>query len=494
VRFLVNKQQGSTILRLAYPAVIGMLTQTAVNLVDQIMVGRLPAEQSIPGQSAMQISLILMWGVGSLIASIQVGTQALTARRMGEKSPEMAGRVLDNSLLLGTVVSVVAVIGVVFSLPTIFAAWHPDPNVVEIGIEYCTFRMLGVVSMVLTLVMKGFFDGVSRTKVHMVAAITMNAVNIALNYVLIFGVGPFPRMEVAGAGLASLIATYIGLAVMIAYALAPSTRRRFKLFRMRNFRISIALKVIRIGLPGGLASLFVMTGFGVFMGIVGKVDSAAVQEAIYGLAEYKRLGLEAFGADPATIWTENLQRGVFSTSPAINTTATTVIMNIMSVVFMSCLAFGQATATLVGQSLGAGEPDMAERYGWESAKISAYFMGALGLVFVMFPDPIVSIFNPNAAVIEAAHSSLRLVGLVTAGIAVGMVLAQALYGAGCTMYVMVVELILHFVCLIPLAWVLGITLDGGILGTWTAAVVYLVLLAILMAWKFRQGSWKQMDI
>jgi MATE family multidrug resistance protein len=455
------------------------------------MVGHLPAEFSIAGQSAIAISLILLWAVGGLIASMGVGTQALAARRYGEGETLAAGEVLNNAALFAGTLAVLASIGFIFALPDLFPWLHSNPSVVRFGVDYCTYRFAAVTGMVLTIVYKGFFDGIGQTKVHMTAALVMNGANIILNYLLIFGIGPFPQMNVAGAGLASLIATYIGLAIMLYWSARSEIRKRFGLYAPGSLSLGVTWSAIRIGIPGGLATLFVMTGFAVFISIVGRLDQSHLEAMVYQLPSYKGLGLSAFGVDAAGVWTASLNAQVLDANPPIFTAATKVIMDVMSVVFMTCMAFGQATATLVGQSLGANDPDLAERYGWESVKIGAYIMSCIGAIIFLFPDAISGGFNPDHKVVDAAHDALQLMALSAAPIALGMILAQSLFGAGVTVFVAVAEAGLHFFCLIPLAWLFGVHFDGGMVGIWSAALSYILGLAAVMTWKFRQGSWKE---
>jgi Na+-driven multidrug efflux pump len=161
---------------------------------------------------------------------------------------------------------------------------------------------------------------------------------------------------------------------------------------------------------------------------------------------------------------------------------------------MTCIAFGTATATLVGQSLGANRPDLAERYGWESVRVGSYIMGTLGLVAILMPDLLFGIFSRDVEVIDAGRTALRMMGSIEALIAVSLILAQALYGAGNSKYVMIVEMVLHMTCLVPLAYVLGIVLDLGLNGVWASAVVYIVLMSAVMARKFASGDWKDIKL
>jgi Na+-driven multidrug efflux pump len=158
------------------------------------------------------------------------------------------------------------------------------------------------------------------------------------------------------------------------------------------------------------------------------------------------------------------------------------------------MAFGVATATLVSQSLGAGDADAAERYAWSSVKIAVMLFGILGAHEILYPHVWIGIFNQSPAVIRAGEASMRLMGATGPLIAAGMILTQALFGAGNPRFVMIVELMLHFGVLLPVAYICGVMLHGGLLGVWSAAAVYAVLLTSIMAWKFRTGTWKTIVI
>jgi Na+-driven multidrug efflux pump len=167
----------------------------------------------------------------------------------------------------------------------------------------------------------------------------------------------------------------------------------------------------------------------------------------------------------------------------------------LKLTFTACLAFGTSTATLVSQCLGAKEPDKAERFGWVSVRLGLVIFGVVGLLEgVVFPRQILSFVSHSEAVQVAALLPMRLMGLCTPLIAVGMILTQALFGAGNSRFVMLVELVLHFTCLVPMAWLLGITFGFGLVGIWSAAVTYVLLLSSVMVWKFARGDWKTIEL
>ena len=453
----VDPKRAKTLLMLAAPVILGMLTQTAVNLVDTAMVGRLPSAVAVPGQAALGISLPFYWAIGGFLSSIQVGTQAIVARRFGEGKRRLAGRALMNSLTIALISAVATSVVAIVLIPYVFPFFHGDPEVIRWGVPYLQIRMVGLLSMVATAGVKAFFDGIGRTYVHMVAAITMNLLNIFGNWVLIFGNLGAPRLEVEGAAIASTISTYIGLGIMIAWTFRREIRARFRPYRLRNFSLRVGWDIVRLSVPSGVATVAMMTAFLLFLKIVGHLDAEAGHGAIYSAA-------------------------------------TKVVIDILSITFMSCIAFGTAAATMVGQSMGRKEPRLAELYGWEAVKLGAYIFGAIGLLTAIWPEVPLGVFSEDPEVIAAAMPVMRLLGVFEWAVAAAMILMQAMFGAGNSKFVMYVELILHFTCLVPLAYVLGVLLDLELFGMWVSGVVYVVTAVLIIGWKFYEGKWKSIAL
>jgi Na+-driven multidrug efflux pump len=296
----------------------------------------------------------------------------------------------------------------------------------------------------------------------------MNVINVALCVVLIFGKAGAPRMGIAGAGAAGFVSTWVGLLIMVAYAFKAEYREVFKPFALAKIERSVLGGILRLSVPSAVATVAVMSGFALFAMIVSKLDSLTG------------------GAKIAS---------ACGTAEAVNSAATTDIVGILKLTFTACLAFGTSTATLVSQSLGAGKPDVAEKFGWTSVKLGLMIFGVVGLCQgVLFTEPLLHLVTHSEAVRAAAILPMRVMGICTPLIAVGMILTQALFGAGNSRFVMIVELILHFTCLVPLAWLLGITFGFGLPGIWGAAVVYVFVLSAIMIAKFKSGDWKQIQL
>lgn len=452
-----------TILRLATPTMIAMLSQSVVNEIDIVFFAQLPNPESSNGQAALAPSLIALWAFGGSLSAISVGTQALTARRSAEGNREAAGAVLTNAATFALVAGAVFTLIGFLVLDPLMHAMVKNPDAAGYAVSYTRYRFLGIISMAMTFAFKAFFDGLGQTRIHMVSALLMNAANIVLCWLLIFGNLGFPRMGPAGAGLAALLSTYVGLAIMLAYGGKKHYRAVYQWIDRKKLSWSITWQILRLAIPGGIATMAVMAGFGFFLFVVGKLDAMT-------------------GANTAS-------------SEAVNGAATTAIIGILKLTFTACLAFGTATATLVGQSLGEKKPDKAAMFGWSSVKLGLVLFGILGLLEgVLFSKQILAFVSHSEAVQNAALLPLRIMGVTTPVIAVAMILTQALFGAGNSRFVMIVELILHFTCLMPLAWLFGITLGGGLPGIWASAVVYIVGLAAAMLWKFSRGDWKSTQI
>jgi|LNFM01.1.fsa_nt_gb MATE family multidrug resistance protein len=460
----LDLQQSRRILTLAAPVILAMLTQTGVNIVDTYFLKKLPYQDASDAQAALTPSLMLLWAVGGFLSAISVGTVAITSRRYGEGNEEAAGAVVPNAVMITLVGGVfLSALGWIF-MPQMFGAIVSNAHVAELGTIYCRWRFVGIASMAMTAAYKSFFDGIGKTHLHLWAAIVMNIFNAVLCYMLIFGNWGAPRLGIAGAGIAAATASWMGLVVMALFSLGGQYRDRFKFYRVKNLSFTMVKDLLRLSVPGGLATVAVMTGFLIFTKIVGRLDAQSATVMVHGVRV------------------------------AANGAATTIIIEVLSATFFSCMAFGTATATLVGQSLGQKNPDLAASYAWTSVKLGAIIFGIIGVLIFTKAPQVMGVFSDAQVVIDAGTAPLRLVSAMGPIVAFGMILTQALFGAGDTRFVMAVEVALHFLCLVPCAWLFGITLGGGLMGIWLSAGLYAVLLTIFMGARFASGKWKSLVV
>ncbi|MBK8173313.1 MAG: MATE family efflux transporter [Sandaracinaceae bacterium] len=471
------------IIILAVPAMLALLTQTLVNTVDTYFFGKLPEPDHTDGQAMLSVALPLLWGIGGFFAAISVGTQSMVARREGQGEPQAAGAVLMNAVVLAVGVSVVVAIIGYYSVGAIYRVYlnlsatmgsfsggsagsdvalnrmASDAHFNNVAIGYTQWRFVGVVPLVITAAYKAYFDGTGRTYVHFVAAVVMNVANVILCWLLIFGNMGMPRMGVAGAGVAAAASSWVGLFVVILFSFGKKDRKDRSPYRANTISRKTVWEIARISIPSGFATTIVMLGVLLFRQIIQALDSQ-------------------LGPD----------------SEAINGAATTIIIQVLSMMFFACLALGVATATLVSQELGAGRPNAAERVAWTSVRLGAILFTVLGALQVMFPESLMLLFKASPGVMHVGVNALRLMGACGPLIAFAMIFTQALFGAGNTRYVMWVELCLHFLWLVPGAFIFGVWFKGGLFGVWAVAAGYIALLAFFMWLEFRRGRWKTIKI
>ncbi len=455
------------ILKLATPTVIAMLSQSVVNEIDVLFFSRLPCPDSSNGQAALLPSLIIVWLFGGSLSAVSVGTQALTARRVAEGNPKAAGAVLANAVWFTLVGGALMSLLGFLALPLVLGAMIKVPEVRGIAMDYSRWRLFGVISMAMTMAIKAFFDGIGRTHVHLVSALVMNAFNVLFCWMFIFGHLGAPAMGAPGAGLAAFLATWIGLFIMFLFA--GGTGPDYAPARWSNLSRRLTWDILKLSLPAAGATVAMMAGFALFSRVVGQLDAA-----------------------DAAVAATNVVEKTCGAHEAVNSAATTDIVEILKLTFTACIGFGTATATLVGQSLGAKQPEEAERYGWASVRLGVIIFGVVGLCEgVLFTPQIVGFITQSPAVREVAMMPMRMMGIATPVIAIAMIMSEALFGAGNPKFVAVAQFLLVFGVLVPLAYVLGVVAHVGLVGIWIAACVYCTLAAITMSAKFRAGGWKK---
>jgi putative MATE family efflux protein len=450
------------ILVLALPTVFAMLSQSVVNEIDVIYFSHLPVPESSQAQAALLPSLIVTWLFGGSLAAIGVGTQALTARRYAEGHRLEAGAVMANAILFcvgaGAVLTVIGLATLPMFLRAVIHVTVPE--VQDVALSYTRWRLYAVISMGASMAIKGFFDGIGKTHVHLVAAAVMNALNIFLCWVFIFGHLGAPRMGAPGAGLAAFLATWVGLGILALYAVL--VRGDYHPMRWENISRRLTWSILKLSIPAGVATAVMMLGFMLFARIVARLDV---------------LG------------------GATANNESVNLAANTDVVETIKLTFTACMAFGTATATLISQSLGRHQPEEAQKWGWASVRLGLVIFGVVGLCEgVLFTHPLVAFLSNSASVRAAAIFPMRLMGVATPIIATAMILSEGLFGAGNTKFVALAQFLLVFFWLVPGAYVFGIVLHMSLNGIWIAAFAYACFAAVTMSAKFASGTWKQIKL
>ncbi|MFZ2323264.1 MAG: MATE family efflux transporter [Ignavibacteriaceae bacterium] len=444
MNILPVKNYYKKILKVALPAIAGLSTQMVVSLVDSAMVGRL--DEATYALAAMGIGVLATWALVSFFSSLATGTHVIVARRYGQGNYIECGNTLNNSLIISLLVGfIVALIGVLLSGPVahFFAS---DVTVGNYAAQYLFYRFLGIPFFLISVSYRGFFFGISKTKIFMISGILTNLLNIIFNYIFIYGAFGMPRMGLAGAGLGSTLATFSDVAFYLFVMLLPFYRKKFQNFRHFKIDKEVISGIFKISLPVSFQNVFILIGFLSFVaitGIVGTKEQAATQ----------------------------------------------AIISTLFISFLPLFGFGAAVQTLVGNNLGAEKLNLAKVYGFETAKVATIYTLFLGIIFISIPQYVLLIITNDQGIIETAKSSLRIAGFAQIFYATGVVLANALQAAGRTVFVMRAEVITNLFIFVPLAYLFGIILKLGLFGAWLALPVYIISYTTVVFFKFNSKDW-----
>ncbi|MEW6195076.1 MAG: MATE family efflux transporter [Bacteroidota bacterium] len=433
------------ILKLALPAIAGLSTQMIVSLVDTAMVGRLDeAEYNL---AAMGIGVFATWAVVSLFSSLATGTHVLIARKYGEKNFNGCGEVLNTSLVLSFLIGVVVSLIVVFFSNDIADFFAVDNKVGNLAGEYLYYRFMGIPFFLLTVSYRGFFFGIGKTKIFMISGVLVNFLNIFFNYFLIYGALGYEGMGLAGAGLGSTLATVCDTFFYLMVSALPSYKHKFHYLKNFRFVKEIASKIIKISLPVSLQNIFILVGFLSFIAITGYIGTK--EQA-----------------------------------------ASNVIFSALLISLMPCFGFGIAIQTLVGNSIGSGDVKLAKYYGYETSKIATIYTTIVGIIFLTFPRLVLILTTNDHSVIETAVPALRIAGVGQIFYSIGVVLANGLQAAGKTLFVMIAEVVANWFVFVPIAYLLGVIFEFGLIGAWAALPFYVILYGGIILLKFRYGNWE----
>jgi len=435
------------IINLALPALIEQTLMTLVSMADMIMVGRLgPWAITSVGLSNQPMFVAM-----SVFISINVGATALVARFIGAKQPEEASRVARQSLVLATSMGVVLAIAGFFFARDILLWMGAEPDVVGPGTGYLKTVSLGLVFMAATISLSAVLRGAGDTKTPMTVNIVANLVNVAGNWLLIFGHLGFPRLEVTGAAVATSVSR--GVACVLIFAKVFRGHAVIKMSRHDSFRpdFSMIKRIFRVGIPAAMEQLVMRSGQMTFARIVSS----------FGTVVYA---------------------------------AHQVALNIEGLSFTPGMAFQIASTSLVGRSLGAKEPDKAERYGWEAVRIGVVFAVVAGLVF-FFLGRYVSLLYTNDPVVETlSAAALKIIAVAQPFMITTFVLSGGLRGAGDTKWTLYITMAGIWGVRVVAAYLFAIKLGMGLQGAWIGMALDMTARAVLVVLRFRAGHWKSIKV
>jgi len=434
------------ILLLAIPMVLEMVLESLFAVVDVFWVGRVGAN-AVATVGLTESMLLLVFAVGM---GLSLSTNAMVARRIGEKNPEGAAMAGVQAIFLGLATSAIVGLPCLFLAPRLLRLMGATPEIVAVGSGYARIALGGSGVVLLLFLNNAIFRGAGDAAVAMRLLWVSNIINLILDPCLIFGWGPFPRLGVTGAALATFTGRGVGVLYQF-YRLLHGTER-----------IRVLRRQIRLD-PRVLARLFRLS-------LTGITQFVIAQTSWIGLVRIVSL----FGAAAVAGYT--------------------IAIRIVIFVILPSWGLSNAAATLVGQNLGAKRPDRAETSVWRTGLYNMLFLGSVGVVFMLFARPLVGLFTNDPSVAPMAASCLRIVSYGNIGYAYAMVMLQAFNGAGDTLTPTILNLFGFWLFEIPLAYWLAIRQGFESSGVYFAIVIAEGTVALASILVFKRGRWKQLQI
>jgi putative MATE family efflux protein len=388
--------------------------------------------------------------VYSVAIGLSIGATALVARRIGEKNPVAAGHVAAQSMLIAMAISLaISLVGIFYS-ETILRLLGGSEELIAEGIWFTRIMFVGNFVIIFIFLMNGIFRGAGNAALAMRTLWLSNGINIILDPILIFGLGPFPEMGLTGAAIATTIGRGIGVSYQLYHFFGGKTIVKTSLQHFKaNWEV---IKTLINVSAGGVGQFLIESASWIFLVRI----------------------VSLFGSEALAGYTISLRIIVFSILPAFG--------------------LSNAAATLVGQNLGANQPEKAAQAVWRTAFYAMLFLGVLSVIYIVFAKFIVTFFNSNEVVIGYGIQSLQIICLGYVFFAYGMVISQSLNGAGDTKTPTVINLLCFWLIQIPLAYLLAVTFKMGPSGVFTAVAICFTIHAVVCMYVFRKGNWKLVKV
>jgi putative MATE family efflux protein len=426
---------------LSVPMILEMVMESVFGVLDVYFVGRLgPEAVASVGLTESFLAIVFAVAIG-----LSMSVTALVARRIGEKEPEQAADTAVQAITLGVAASLPFAVAAFWSRELLGLMGAPA-SVIETGWGYTAWMLGGNASIMLLFLINAVFRGAGDATVAMRSLWLANAVNIVLDPCLIFGLGPFPELGVTGAAIGTTVGRFVGVAYQLRALGSPHGRLCIERRHLRLDR-GVMLHLAKVSV-GGIGQFLIGTAS--WLGLV-------------------RI-LTPFGAAALASYT--------------------IALRIIIVALLPSWGMSNAVATLVGQNLGAGKPERAERSVWLVGLYNMAFLLGVMLVFLAWAEPLIAVFTSDPAVQSLGATCLRVVSYGYAFYAWGMVLVQAFNGAGDTVTPTWINLGCYWCFQIPLALLLARGLDWGPTGVFFAITIAESLLAVVGLIIFRRGAWK----
>ncbi len=436
---------------IAFPMIVSQGSDTVMMFVDRLFLSRLGREHLAASMSGGLTAFMMMTFFIGIVGYVN----ALVAQHLGAGQRHRCSQVAVQGVWLSVLCYPLVLLSI-FLAPLFFRTFGHGELQLKLETTYFNILIFGAILSLVRTVLTGFFSGIGRTRIVMVASLVAMVVNVPCNYVLIFGRLGFPALGMAGAAYGTLIGGFCGLLVLLWAYWWPSIRQEFETHLNWRLQWNVLRLLLRYGTPAGTEFLLNMLAF-----------NLVVQT------------FHSYGRNVAA--------------------AVTIAFNWDMVAFFPMIGVNIATMSLVGRNMGAGDIDGAERSAWSGVKLAYAYAGIMMLLFIFMPKLLVSVFASAdsaasyAEVVPLAVTFLRLAALYTLADATCLVFGGALRGAGDTFWTMRVSVLIHW--LMAVAVILMVRqFHCRPLTAWIVFVATAVLMGIVFFTRFWRGQWKKIRV
>jgi MATE family multidrug resistance protein len=431
---------------LAYPAILTMVSQTVMWTVDSAMVGHVGKVEL----AAVGLGGILVWTLYSFFLGLINSINTFVSQNYGAGKYPRCAEYLWQGIYIAAVAGMVILVLRLFNHHTINLL-GPSDEVRDPSIAYANIRMLSAPFMMIHFAFANFFRGIGNTKTPMKVVAFANLINLIADYFLIFGKGPFPFMGVVGAAWATAFANFISALLFVFIAFSKSYRSQYEISRHWRPKWNELAGLFRIGTPIAVHFFLDMGSFLIFSAYIGRM-----------------------GTEPL----------------AVNQ----IIIQILALSFMPCQGFAIAATTLMGQYIGSGAANLAKKSAYNAVKLGMVYSGSIAAICLIFPEPLIRLFNDDATVIALGKRTMLWAVLFQIFDSIQMVSAGALRGAGDTKVPMQITIGGAWLLFLPLAYLFGSVLSGGVVWAWAGGACYAIFLGVTMLWRLKRERWKEIQI
>ncbi len=439
-------------LMLAVPLILSTGAWSIQHFVDRMFLTWYSSEAIAASMPAGLLNFTLL----SLFLGTASYTNTFVAQYFGAGQPDRIGAAVWQGLYFSLIGAVFMVL-VSFAAGPIFRLAGHAPAVQQLEREYFTILCLGAFFPIASAALASFFTGRSDVWTVMTVNFFATAVNIVLDYLLIFGNAGAPKWGIRGAAIATVLSGIVSFAVYSGLFLKKSFRQKFGTWRFRRMDAALFRRLVHFGLPNGVQFFLDMLGFALFIILVGRFGTLALA-------------------------------------------ATNIAFNINTLAFMPMIGSGIAVAILVGQRLGENRPGLAERSVWSAAHLTFCYMSVVAAAYVVLPDLFLTPFGKQAdpetfvQIHRYGVVLLRFVAFYSLFDAMNIVFANAIKGAGDTRFVMKVAVLLSWLVMVIPTYLVSVWLHWSLFAAWGFATAYIVLLGIIFLLRFLRGKWKEMRV